>query len=1177
MRSFPRILPLLGLALLAASAGSALAEKARFVRIELPGKKRTLTLAEVEIYSGGKNVAPTGKATQSSEGAGGKAMRAVDGNKDPDWGKGGQTHTAGGRENPWWEIDLGKEYDIEKISIYNRIGFENRLSDFTLRLLDEKKAVSFESSGVKAPIGSVEFDFVKRSKKGPSRKYVGWNDRGKGQQAKSDWKGDGSTSELASVKRVEVPKGHRDPSPFQFQTEDQVILVGNSLADRMQHDGWTETLIQAAHPQHKLAFRNMSLSGDRVDKMPRSKGFTPMESYLQHVKADVILCFFGYNESFDQNPDEYAKKLVALVENYRSVQPNGESMPRIVLFSPIAHENLQSPDFPNGVANNRRLSKYGEATAKAAGEAGVTFVDLYLPSLALYQKTEEPLTLNGVHLNELGNKLVGEVIASALVGRNVSAVPAHEKLRQSVKDKNWIWHQRYRAIDGNDVWGSRSGLKFVDGQTNREVLEHELAMLDVMTANRDRKVWARANGGDHDVVDENVPAPIEVITNVGGGSRSSSAQKEGASEYAGGENVVERMTYPDGFEVNVFADEKRFPELVNPVQMQVDTKGRIWAAVWPTYPKWEPLKEMNDALMIYHDDDKDGVADRSTEFAKIHSPLGFEFWNGGVLVSSQPNIIFLKDTDGDDVADVRHVMLGGVGSSDTHHAANNLIYGPDGGIYWQSGLFLVHNHEHPWGPSLSTGNSGMFRFDPRRFTIAFHAGNSPNPHGTSFDYWGYHYATDGTGGRAYQVRPEGNGFKMHALLDKQVRPVPASEILSSDNFPDDMQGDFLICNSIGYLGVKHYDLHREGFEGKGEFGQVWGTPSETNDLIQVPPPTDGKNDPARNFRPTDAVIGEDGALYVADWHNVIIGHMQHNIRDPSRDHGHGRIYRMVYTGKPLQKPVAIDGQPITALLDNLRHRVDGVRHRTRVELSERDSEEVIAATKAWMKQWDASKEDEAHHLLEALWLHQQHNRRDMELLDTLLVSPVKHAAIAAATVKHHWTLADPATGGGTDLLQEEEAGPEINAPKHLTGADAEQYELGGMVFFRDAHCATCHQEDGQGMKQGEFNLYPPLVQSAWVTGSEERLIKLTLHGLYGEIVVNGEKYGPLTGTPPMTAFGALLDDEELAAVLTYVRNSWGNEAAPVKAETVKKVRAATSDRSVFWDPADLLKDHPMEK
>ena len=153
-------------------------------------------------------------------------------------------------------------------------------------------------------------------------------------------------------------------------------------------------------------------------------------------------------------------------------------------------------------------------------------------------------------------------------------------------------------------------------------------------------------------------------------------------------------------------------------------------------------------------------------------------------------------------------------------------------------------------------------------------------------------------GKSYQVRPKGNGFQMHSLLAKEFRPVPANEILSSAHFPEDMQQDFLILNVIGFLGIKQYDLDR-GDGGKREYGHVWGTPQQ--ELL---------NGEDRNFRPSDAIVGEDGALYVADWHNMIIGHMQHNIRDPSRDHKHGRILRLTAKGRPLQEPVAIHGQPI---------------------------------------------------------------------------------------------------------------------------------------------------------------------------------------------------------------------------------------------------------------------------
>ncbi len=951
-----------------------------------------------------------------------------------------------------------------------------------------------------------------------------------------------------------------------LQDEDRICIIGNGLADRMQHDGWVETAIQSELADKKLSFRNLAFTGDTVTSRPRSKGFTSPEDYLKHCEADVVFVFFGYNESFggEKSLEKFKNDLGAMIDSYKGIKFNGESAPRFVLFSPIAHEDLGTPLLPNGNANNVNLALYTGAIHQVADEKGVGFVDLFSATQGLYTKADSPLTLNGVHLLPEGNRQLAEVIATAIVGKEVKATPTLEALRQTVLDKSWHWHNRYRATDGNDIWGGRSGLKFVNGQTNREVLQHELEMLDVMTANRDPKIWAVAQGKKFEVDDSNVPAPIEVISNVGGGSKSSSEAKEGSAEYLSGKEGIAKMHMPEGFEVNLFADEKMFPEMANPVQMQVDSKGRLWAACWSTYPKWEPLKEMTDSLLILPDENRDGVADKAIEFAKVHNPLGFEFWNGGVIVASQPDILFLKDTDGDDKADLRIVLVQGIGSSDTHHSANNFIIGPDGALYWQSGIFLQNNFEHPWGPALSSTASGMYRFDPNKYTITFHAGNSPNPHGTSFDRWGYHFANDGTGGRSYQVRPFKEGFKMFPLVKKEVRPVPADEIVSSANFPDELQQDFLVSNTIGYLGIKRYELHRDGFkDGKTEFkqGEVWGTPTDSFFY------SDDKN-----FRPTDSVFGADGGLYISDWQNIIIGHMQHNIRDPYRDKKHGRIYRMIYKNRPLQEPVAIDGEPIAKLLGNLKHPVDGVRHRTRLELSERDPAEVMAAVGEWVKQFDPKNKEDAHHLLEALWLHQQYDVRNEELLNEVLNSPEPHARIAAATVKHYWGAADPTKGKMQTEVVEKEVKIKVKVPAHLTGADAKTYKLGAEVFHRDAHCATCHQANGQGLDP----VYPPLVATEWVTGDEERLAKLVLHGLWGKIEVNGKTYDPSKGVPPMTAFGALLSDEEVAAVLTYVRNSWGNKAAPVKPETVKKVRAATSDRSIFWKPEELLKDHPMK-
>ncbi|MEX1223280.1 MAG: GDSL-type esterase/lipase family protein, partial [Pirellulales bacterium] len=444
--------------------------------------------------------------------------------------------------------------------------------------------------------------------------------------------------------------------PFAFEQGDTVAIFGNGLADRMQHHPWVESVLQHHLQGKQVRFRNMSFSGDMVNKRPRNQGFTNDDEYLQHVGPDVVFVFFGYNESYagPDKADGHAAELVKLVKRYRALRKEKGVDARFVLFSPIAFENTGDPNLPDGSKHNINLAAYTQATRRAAEEADATFVDLYSPTFQLFQSSRQQYTLNGVHLNAKGYEKLANIISKSLLGKPAPASDQLTGLYEAIEDKNWHWHNRYRATDGNDIWGSRAGLRFVDGQSNADVLKHELVMLDVMTANRDPAIWAAAEGKSYTIDDGNVPPPVPVKSNIGGKSKSSNPGKEGTIDYLSPEESIAQMKVPEGFELNVFASEKQFPDLANPVQMQVDAKGRLWVASWNTYPKWEPLKEMNDSLMILEDTDRDGVADKRKIFAHVHNPLGFEFWGGGVLVTSGPDLLFLKDTDGDDVADVRY-------------------------------------------------------------------------------------------------------------------------------------------------------------------------------------------------------------------------------------------------------------------------------------------------------------------------------------------------------------------------------------------------------------------------------------------------------------------------------------------------------------------------------------------
>jgi len=829
-----------------------------------------------------------------------------------------------------------------------------------------------------------------------------------------------------------APTAHAD---FKLEKGDHICILGNTLAERMQHHGWLETFIVSRFPQHELVFRNLGFSGDEVNpgKRLRSMAFgTPdewlagvaaipqpkklatlefvQENRFEHAntKADVIFAFFGYNESFggEKELPAFKKDLEAWIKHSLGQKYNGESAPRIVLFSPIAHEDLKNADLPDGKENNARLKMYTEAMAEVAEANKVTFVNIFASTLASYGKGG-PYTINGIHLNEAGDKLVAEIAVRELLG-SVSYTGLNEgNLRKAINEKNWYWFHRYRTTDGYSTYGDRAFLTFKGGgikrtitkdgnkvetdvlPANYETLQRELHILDVMTANRDKAVWELAQGRSPKVDDSNAPLFMDALTNKPGKG------PEGAHNYISGQDGIAKMKIGKNLKVNLFADESMFKgQVVNTQQMSFDTKGRLWITAWPSYPHWKPKDPMNDKLLIIEDTDGDGKADKLTEFVSdIHNPTGFEFYNGGVIVACQPDIWFLKDTDGDDKADVRERILHGFDSADTHHAINSFVFDNGGGLYFQEGIFHRVQVETPWDRALRLVDGGVYRFEPRTWKVAAYIPHGfPNPHGHVFDRWGNDFVTDGTGATTYSGAP----FSVHSyfpqrrggppkLYNQRTRPCPATEIVSSRHFPEDMQGNLLVQNVIGVLGILNYKITEKDSAHTGV---------EAEALIA--------NSEDQNFRPTDLEIAPDGSLYFTDWHNSIIGHMQHNLRDNSRDHAHGRVYRLTYEGRPLLTPKKIDGEPVEKLVALLAEYEDRVRYRAKIELSERPTKEVIAEVNKWAAGLDKADKEYEHHMMEALWVHQWHNVVNEELLNTMLAAKDHNARAAAIRVLQHW-------------------------------------------------------------------------------------------------------------------------------------------------------------------------------
>lgn len=776
---------------------------------------------------------------------------------------------------------------------------------------------------------------------------------------------------------------------------DHVAYIGNTLADRMQHHGWLETYIHSLFPNHDLTFRNLGYSADEIKRRDRAQSFGSPDQWLTKVEAGTVFCFFGRNEALngDAGLEGFKKNLAEMLDGMSGQKYNGKSAPQIVVFSPIAHENVKSPHLPDGSVQNVNLEKYTAAMQAVCADKGVQFVDIFTPTKSLYASAEKPLTMNGIHLLDHGNKALAEVIVSKLFDKSVP--DDVEKLREAVLDKNLHWFSRYRVVDEYNVFGGRSKLNW-DGFSNADVMGREMEIFDVKTANRDKRIWAVAKGGDLEVKDDNLPAEVIVPAN-----RQSKFQRA-LGDYLDGEEAISKMTIHKGMEVNLFASEHDFPRLINPVQMAVDTDSRVWVSVWPSYPHWNPVEKRRDALLIFPDEDQDGKADECIVFAdELNSVTGFEFWNGGVLVAAPPEIWFLKDTDGDDKADVKLRVLQGVSSADTHHSANAVNIGPDGWMYWSRGIFNVANFETPT-KTFRSGASGVHRFNPRTFEFEFHFPIGPNPHGDVFDQWGYQFASDGTSGTGSYVNI-GKGIGNKKWYTKRVRPVPATGLLSSGHFPPELEGNFLICNAIGVLGVLQHEVKYNGAD----------ITAEEIEPILI------SSDP--NFRPSDVEIGGDGALYVADWHNALIGHMQHNMRDPNRDHEHGRIYRVTYKGRDLVKPAKMKGKPVAEVCQNFFSTTDSTRYRARLELTGRSSGEITRDVGAFADSLDPKKvsadRDEAQALLECLWVFEEQRLQNIDLLVKVFQADGPRVRAAAVRTLGHWGEIDPSVSGWQPILE----------------------------------------------------------------------------------------------------------------------------------------------------------------
>jgi putative heme-binding domain-containing protein len=455
------------------------------------------------------------------------------------------------------------------------------------------------------------------------------------------------------------------------------------------------------------------------------------------------------------------------------------------------------------------------------------------------------------------------------------------------------------------------------------------------------------------------------------------------------------FTLPEGLQANLFAGDG---QINKPIHMNFDARGRLWVAGSEVYPQIEPGQPATDKIYILEDTNGDGSADSVIIFADdLLIPTGIlPDERGGCYVANSTELLYLWDSDGDGKADQRRIVLSGFGTEDTHHLLHTLAWAPDGSLFMNQSIYIHSHVETPWGVRRMNGG-GVWRFRPDTMELEVHCLGFVNPWGKIFDDWGQSFATDGAYGEGINYVFPNSVFVTSPGATRIVGGMnPGSpkhcglEMVSGRHFPSSWQGH-MITNDFRANRVCRFEV------------EPVGSSYRSRQLEEVIRSTH------QAFRPIDAKMGADGALYIADWYNPIIQHGEVDFRDPRRDRERGRIWRLSFPDRDLVRRDDLASLSPAQLLEQLRLPEQSTRVWAKRMLRRHEKSSVQAALQAakaaTLAAMPLAAEEQAYatqqrYLLELLWAGLTIDVLDHDLLRVLLDSnsaPTRAAAVRVAS------------------------------------------------------------------------------------------------------------------------------------------------------------------------------------